>query len=94
MNLKEKIFIAIISSVAIIAFWQLPLKASVDTGAAAPNFTLPDANGQEHTLADYAGKYVVLEWFNHDCPFVMKHYGSGNMQQLQKKYTQQGILSM
>lgn len=92
MNLKWKFFITVIAGIAIVACWQLPLKASVDTGAAAPNFTLPDVDGQEHSLADYQGKYVVLEWVNHDCPFVKKHYGSGNMQQLQSKYTEQGVV--
>lgn len=52
-------------------------------GAQAPGFTLPDAQGQSHSLADYHGKWVVLEWVNYDCPFVKKHYGSGNMQKLQ-----------
>ena len=52
-------------------------------GAQAPDFTLPDANGKTHSLAGYRGKWVVLEWVNYDCPFVKKHYGSGNMQKLQ-----------
>jgi peroxiredoxin len=53
----------------------------------APNFTLKDSNGEEHSLSDFKGKFVVLEWINFDCPFVRKHYNSGNMQNLQKKYT-------
>jgi len=44
------------------------------------------------TLKDYKGKIVVLEWINHGCPFVKKHYVAGNMQSLQKKYTQQGVV--
>ena len=52
-------------------------------GAQAPEFTLPDAFGKTRSLADYKGKWVVLEWVNYDCPFVKKHYGSGNMQKLQ-----------
>jgi len=47
---------------------------------------LPGADGKTHALADYKGKYVVLEWTNNECPFVKKHYKSGNMQALQKKY--------
>jgi hypothetical protein len=58
----------------------------------APPFTLTDSNGQEHGLTDFAGKTVVLEWLNYDCPFVGKHYGSGNMQRLQETYTGQGVV--
>jgi len=63
----------------------------VISGQAAPNFTLTDSNGQKHSLSDYKGKFVVLEWFNPDCPFVKKHY-SGNMQLLQKEYTSRGVI--
>jgi peroxiredoxin len=62
------------------------------TGEAAPDFTLTDSNGNAHTLSDFKGKHVVLEWTNYECPFVKKHYGSGNMQALQKKYTDQGVV--
>src|SRR5712675_1680583 len=65
---------------------------SPPVGAAAPDFSLPDASGKTHSLSEYKGKYVVLEWFNPDCPFVKKHYGSGNMQALQKKYTDKGVV--
>ena len=61
-------------------------------GSAAPAFSLPDAQGKSHSLVDYKGKYVVLEWFNPECPFVKKHYGSDNMQSLQKEYTGKGII--
>jgi len=63
------------------------LHAAVITGQPAPDFTLTDTNGQAHSLSGFKGKYVVLEWFNHDCPFVKKHYDAGNMQALQKEYT-------
>jgi len=53
---------------------------------AAPAFSLPGIDGQTYSLADYKGKWVILEWTNPDCPFVMKHYDSGNMQSLQAKY--------
>ena len=59
------------------------LAAAPQVGQPAPDFTVKDANGQSHSLQDFAGKNVVLEWTNHDCPFVVKHY-SGNMQQLKK----------
>lgn len=58
----------------------------VATGETAPAFTLPDTAGKEHALADFHGKYVVLEWINYGCPFVKKHYKNGDMQSLQKKY--------
>jgi len=58
----------------------------------APNFTAVNTNGQKHSLADYKGKFVVLEWFNPDCPFVKKYYNSGHMQQLQKQYTAKGVV--
>ncbi len=61
-------------------------------GAPAPAFTLADAGGTPHALADYRGKYVVLEWVNFGCPFVRKHYDSGNMQGLQKTFTRKGVV--
>ena len=60
--------------------------------APAPAFTLPDIHGVKHSLSDYKGKIVVLEWFNPGCPFVKKHYESGNMQSLQEKYTKLGVV--
>jgi peroxiredoxin len=65
---------------------------SAVVGKAAPDFTLVDSNGQSHTLSSYQGKHVVLEWVNFGCPFVGKHYGSGNMQRLQKAYTGKGVV--
>ena len=56
-------------------------------GELAPPFTATDADGKARTLADFTGKIVVLEWNNPECPFVKKHYGSGNMQKLQKELT-------
>src|SRR5438445_12727718 len=61
-------------------------------GSAAPDFSLTDARGKTHSLSQYKGKYVVLEWFNPECPFVKKHYGSGNMQKLQQEYTGKGVV--
>jgi hypothetical protein len=61
-------------------------------GAPAPNFTLVDSNGNSVSLADFKGKTVVLEWTNHECPYVRKHYGGNNMQGLQKKWTAQGVV--
>src|SRR5499425_3611952 len=61
-------------------------------GSAAPEFSVPDANGKTQSLSQFKGKYVVLEWFNPECPFVKKHYGSDNMQKLQKEYTDKGVV--
>ncbi len=61
-------------------------------GAPAPNFSLPGADGKTHSLGDFKGKYVVLEWFNPGCPFVQKHYTSDNMQKLQKEYTGKDVV--
>lgn len=61
-------------------------------GESAPDFALTDTHNSEHTLLEYKGKFIVLEWTNPDCPFVKKHYGSGNMQSLQKEYTAKGVI--
>lgn len=65
---------------------------SAVVGEQAPDFQVADANGNMHSLSDYEGKYIILEWLNHDCPFVRKHYNGNNMQELQKKYTGQGVV--
>ena len=61
-------------------------------GSEAPAFTLKDASGKEHSLSDYKGKFVVLEWFNKGCPFVKKHYVSGKVQKLQREYTGRNVV--
>jgi len=66
--------------------------AQARLGAPAPNFTLSDSNGRLVSLADFRGKTIVLEWTNHECPYVRKHYGGQNMQALQKKWTAQGVV--
>ena len=60
--------------------------------APAPEFSAFDSHGNTQNLSGYKGKIVVLEWTNNGCPFVGKHYGSGNMQSLQKKYTSEGVV--
>jgi len=59
---------------------------------AAPDFKLTDSKGKIHSLSNYKGKWVVMEWVNFDCPFVRKHYDSGNMQSLQKKYLEKDVI--
>ena len=61
-------------------------------GQPAPEFELKDTGGTAHTLSDFKGKHVVLEWTNPDCPFVKKHYDQGDMQALQKEYTAKGVI--
>lgn len=79
-----------------LAFAALMLVATTATaapkiGEPAPAFSLAGSDGKSHALSDYKGKYVVLEWTNDGCPFVRKHYGSGNMQSLQKEETGKGV---
>jgi peroxiredoxin len=64
--------------------------ASAKVGSPAPPFTLVSSTGPSVTLNDLRGKVVVLEWTNHDCPYVRKHYDTQNMQTLQKEATGQG----
>jgi alkyl hydroperoxide reductase subunit AhpC len=65
---------------------------AAQVGSPAPNFQGTDSNGKTQSLDQYHGKYVVLEWHNHDCPFTVKHYQSGNMQSLQKEWTSKGVV--
>jgi peroxiredoxin len=74
------------------ALFPLCSAQGVRVGAPAPAFTATDSRGQQETLAQYRGKYVVLEWHNQGCPFTKKHYVSGNMQTLQKEWTAKGVV--
>jgi hypothetical protein len=71
---------------AVSSLFSAAALASAVVGQPAPSFTVTDLSGKPVKLGDYKGKTVVLEWHNFGCPFVMKHYNSGNMQALQKKY--------
>jgi peroxiredoxin len=87
--MKTKLILTIVASLvttALYAFDPPPV------GSVAPDFSLTDAKGETHSPSQYKGKYVVLEWFNPECPFVKKHYGSGNMQKLQGEYTSKGVV--
>lgn len=66
--------------------------AAPQIGEAAPDFVGTDTKGQQVKLSDLRGKTVILEWSNHGCPYVQKHYGTGNMQELQKELTDKGIV--
>ncbi len=80
-----------VAMVASIAFVQDAI-AQANLGSAAPAFTLTDSNGRARSLGEFKGKTVVLEWTNHQCPYVGKHYRGNNMQALQKKWTGQGVV--
>ncbi len=86
-----------ISTILIGSLFSVPLAVSLawstpTVGQPAPAFTLPDSQGKTRSLDEFKGKYVVLEWFNDECPFVRKHYDSGNMQKLQQTYTGKGVI--
>jgi alkyl hydroperoxide reductase subunit AhpC len=69
-----------------------PANAAPAIGKAAPEFTAVDTYGKTHSLSQYRGKWVVLEWLNHGCPFVQKHYDNNAMQALQKKWAAKGVI--
>ena len=66
--------------------------AAPKIGEPAPDFTLTGSDGKAYALGAFKGKYVILEWTNHECPFVKKHYGSGNMQAQQKELIGKGAV--
>jgi len=111
MSLKKKLLIGITSIAlaagAIVAnafldsqsdgLTAAELGAAPKVGEAAPTFTATDTRGASHSLAAYKGKWVVLEWFNHGCPYSKKHYkdidgGLGNTQAMQRDYTAKGVV--
>jgi peroxiredoxin len=75
-----------------LAFVACSSSAAPKVGQPAPEFEGTDTQGKTHRLADYRGKVVVLEWTNHDCPYVRKHYGAGNMQDQQREAAADGVL--
>lgn len=73
---------------------ESPENATSDAtvGEPAPDFEVIGADGTTHSLSDYEGEYIIIEWLNHGCPYIQKHYNGNNMQQLQEKYTDQGVV--
>ena len=71
---------------------DLPRPMTLVVGDAAPDFTLTDTKNVAHALSTYRGSAVVLEWTNHECPYVAKHYGTRNMQRLQAEATVGGAI--
>ncbi len=100
-NFKAKaVVLSLVTAVAALFVATMVISAQGNTSetmlisvdAVAPNFTLRSIDEKSVELASFKGKYVVLEWTNYDCPFVVKHYSSGNMQSLQKKYTEKDVV--
>src|SRR5881398_2778916 len=87
--MKTKLLLTIVIAFAAGALYAADVPP---VGSAAPDFSAPDASGKTQSLSQYKGKYVVLEWFNPECPFVKKHYDSDNMQKLQAEYTGKGVV--
>jgi hypothetical protein len=87
-NLLRSCFAALTAAVLAVG-----VHAAAVVGEAAPAFTLTDIKGTSHTLSDFKGKTVVLEWVNPECPFVVKHYEkSGNIPALQKAAASDGVV--
>jgi peroxiredoxin len=87
--MKTKLLTALLTLAASAALFAADSPA---VGTNAPDFSLTDSKGKTQSISQYKGKYVVLEWFNPDCPFVKKHYGSGNMQKLQEEFSKKGVV--
>lgn len=81
-----------LATVLAAAGYSGPAAADARVGSPAPAFTLPNTNGGSVSLSTLKGKTVVLEWSNHQCPYVGKHYGGNNMQALQKKWTARDVV--
>lgn len=86
-GISLKILLSAVSLVLSTSLW-----GAVQVGKPAPTFAEKDQNGKLHKLEDFKGKWVVLEWFNEGCPYVKKHYESGNMQALQDKYGKRDVV--
>lgn len=82
---------AVLLSGAVLAASLTAFAQAPRVGSPAPDFNAVDSQGQSHSLSQYRGKYVVLEWHNQGCPYTRKHYVSGNMQALQKEWTAKGV---
>ncbi len=83
----KTLFIALFCMLSVFA-----THAKIEVDKPAPDFSLVNEKGETVTLSDHKGKYVILEWTNHLCPYVQKHYGSDNMQKLQEEYTGQDVV--
>jgi peroxiredoxin len=89
--MKAHLFVAPTAMALALVLAPCAATAQAVVGSPAPAFTATDSHGQSHSLDQYRGKYVVLEWHNQGCPYTKKHYESGNMQSLQKEWTAKGV---
>jgi hypothetical protein len=87
MNLLSRRNLLVLTLAAV----ALPALAVVP-GTPAPDFKGTDSTGAQHSLSEYRGKFVVLEWANQGCPYDRKHYLSGSMEALQKQWTAKGVV--
>lgn len=81
-----------LTAVTVLALATCAPALALTPGTQAPDFKGTDSNGKAHTLSQYRGKYVVLEWANKGCPYEQKHYNSGNMEKLQREWTGKGVV--
>lgn len=87
--MKTKLLLSLLACLVSTALYAAD---SPPVGSMAPDISVTDSKDKTQTLSQYKGKYVVLEWFNPECPFVKKHYGGGNMQKLQQEFTGKGVV--
>ena len=87
-----KIHSLLLSAACVLSASVISAQAAVTIGQPAPDFTLTSIDGKQHQLSSFKGKTVVLEWVNPECPFVMKHYRSGNIPKLQQSATSDGVV--
>src|SRR4051794_31705781 len=87
---SNRLFVSMFASLGIIASLSAPALAAA-VGEPAPAFSVTDNAGKARTLDDFKGKYLVLEWHNQGCPYVKKHYNTGNMQKLQSWAKEKGV---
>ena len=83
--------LALAAAFVLPALLALPVTAT-SVGQPAPEFSAPDLEGKPVKLSDFKGKFVVLEWVNPECPYVRRHYNSGNMPELQKEVATKGVV--
>jgi hypothetical protein len=92
---KAATTLAVVGAISLLlafAYLRADVRGGPDIGAPAPAFTAIDTNGRTHSLEQHLGKYVVLEWVNHGCPWVRKWYGQGHMQGLQREFVAKDVV--
>ena len=92
MHFSRRVLLGSALAAGSIALLPRFVAAAPVIGVVAPDFELPDQDGTMRRLSSYRGRVVVLEWTNHDCPYVRKHYKSANMQNLQREAAERGIV--